>query len=110
MKVKDAGRAYIIRYYDERTDKAFFYGKANSYSREMNLTPNIKNAEIFLDHAEATKRIISLKKEKKRSEKGYWYISKIFYKEEYYGFNKTNVRRTAIKLTKPDRHDFLNAI
>jgi len=107
---RNAGRAYIIRYYDEKTENALFLGTRSSYGRRLNLSPNIRNAEIFLTSKDANDRIVSIKKNKEMtSGKGYWYIAKIFYKEEVYGYRNIN-RKIPIKLTKPDRHDFLNAI
>jgi len=99
-----AGRGYIIRLFAEKTNTAYFFT-----NRSSRWSIGIKYAFIFTDHATAIKMLLSIKKEThKKFKKGYLYISKVFYKEGITGgFNRGLI---PLKLTKPDRHDFISAI
>jgi hypothetical protein len=92
-------KGYIIRFYKESEEKAYFFGHG------ARLMPKIDYALIFETEAEAAKAIIDNKARIKKSYKrGYLYIAKIFH-----GKCRATGRNT-IKLTKPDRHDFLESI
>ena len=110
----NAGRGYVIRFYDEKNSTSLFYrGQRGSiYSRGTNNWDlKLDQAEVFTSHEDAVKLLIGLKKEtNKIYKKGYLYIAKVFYRSKTYGGNKKNLILVATKLTKPDRHDFLNAI
>jgi len=112
-----AGRGYIIRFFDEKNNTALFYARQSkknsfSYGRTTPWAVELKTAAIFKDHEEAVKTVVEIKKAtKKKYKKGYLYIAKAFYKEEKtntWGTKETML--TATRLTKPDRHDFLQAI
>ena len=108
-----AGRGYLIRFFDEKTNFALFYAKESTpaYRRSDPWTTKMDEATIFTDHDEATKALVEIKKPtKKVRKKGYLYISKCFFNEIKSSWNSTTSRRRATKLTKPDRHDFLHAI
>jgi len=102
-----AGRGYIIRFFEDSSNMALFYAEDKTpYYRHISnpWSTNLKDANVFLDYVEAVKTIIKIKKTiKNLHKKGYLYISKVFYKEDHN-------RLAPIKLTKPDRHDFLQAI
>jgi|GEM_PF-6602241 len=99
-------RGYIIRFFKERDNNSIFYtarAGTNSFSTRLS------SAKIFDDHASASKELISIKTVCKRYHGGYLYISKIFYKIRE-TTNATVPIKIITKLTKPDRHDFLNAL
>ena len=107
-----AGRGYIIRFFDEKNNTAVFYAKeaTSSYGRSSPWKPKLEDATIFTDHNRATNALVAVKKSTKKV-KGYLYISKCFYKEARgVSWNNKGTRLSATKLTKPDRHDFLQAI
>ena len=101
-----ANICYIIRFYKEADDKAYFLDAFGT------LNQNIANAKIFETSEDAQKHITEHKGHiKKHYKRGYLYIAKAFYekrkKKSVWG-NWQNIND--IKLTKPDRHDFLDSI
>lgn len=102
----NAGRGYVIRLYDDKTNKAYYF--VGNVQRPRFLR-NIKLAQVYTDHASALSDLITIKTSvSKMFKKGYLYISKVFYKEMPFTSNK--FIRVPVKLTKPDRYDFLSAI
>ena len=110
----NAGRGYVIRFYDEKQGKTIFYTGSrgsiyNNGRKKWNV--NLDQAEVFISHEDAVTKLVDIKKETSKTyNKGYLYIAKIFYTERKRGFGTKNTILVATKLTKPDRHDFLNAI
>lgn len=102
-----AGRGYIIRFYREADEKAYFIGDT-AYRSKPFIVSNLGSAKLFEKIDDAEKYVVdNAKVIKKTNKNGYLYISKVFYKENNsYG----NVKKSPTKLTKPDRYDFLNKI
>ena len=103
---------YITKYVLYYGNTLFYVSSLSSYRRDYPFTSNIEQATVFTDHASAVSKLILLKKMVNK-QKGYLYISKVFYKEfPTSRFNKSSgdTKFIATKLTKPDRHDFLQAI
>ena len=108
MNKNKAGRGYVIRFFDESRDTAVYLCENTRREYTLHLT----DAKLFYTHKEAIDELVARKKAvKKQYKKGYLYISKVFYKEQerkLWRGGGSDIRPT--KLTKPDRHDFLNAI
>ncbi len=109
----NAGRGYVIRFYRENDNTAHYVVGSNGFSKTPSMAPHIASARVFKNINIAEGYIVELsKKIKKKWGKGYLYISKVFYKEVAMpSWNTTGKKKlVAEKLTKPDRHDFLNMI
>jgi hypothetical protein len=102
----NTGRGYVVRFLEEKTNTAHFYTDIGALNRRNDpWTETFVLARVFLTHKEAENTIVESKKiVSKVYGKGYMYIAKIFY--------KTGVRDRLFptKLTKIDKHDFLQAI
>ena len=105
-----AGRGYVIRFFSEFSDKSLFYCERND---SWYLSELMSCAKVYKNHEEASKRIVKLKKlVKKKYGKGYFYVSKVFYNVHTWNVsNREPVEHiNIVKLTKPDKHDFLDSI
>lgn len=99
---------YVIRFYNENNCTSFFYSKIADSAFPMLLVPSLWMAKVFSSSESATNKIVDLKakrKANKRFDKGYFYISKVFYQMD--GNGKIP---SSIKLTKLDKNDFINAL
>ena len=106
-----AGRGYIIRFYKEYDGKSYFIETVRT---SIKLGSYLSRASVFTEIEDADKMVIDIKKRtKKQHKRGYLYISKVFYKKVNIPSYKSIANRemaVAVKLTKPDRHDFINMI
>ena len=102
---------YVVRYYLERTSESLFIRTADN-GGFMYFTEILSSATVYTTSEEALEKISIAKKEEYcnwfgSSSKGYYYISKVFYENN---LNKLFDTKIPIKLTKPDRFDFLKNI
>ena len=109
---KTAGRGYLVRFFAEKTDTAYFYiDRIPLYRRNDHWSKNLIEAKVFLTHKEAEDAIVASKKTvPKLHGKGYMYITKAFYKEAERYNSGHRKRLMPRKLTKIDGNDFLHAI
>ena len=103
---KRAGRGYVVRFLHEKTNTVQFYtDRVPLYRRNDPWTKSFVQARVFLTNKEAEHTIVGAKKTvSKIYGKGYMYIAKTFYK------TGARDRLFPTKLTKIDKHDFLQAI
>jgi len=96
MKKQKTMLGYIIRLANDKTGSSMFYSKRCIFSNLL------KDSMLFSDSELAVKEISELKK--KSFVDGFMYISKAFC------IQLPSKKVVAVKLTKPDKYDFLNAI
>ena len=104
-----SGRGYIIRFYDPHTETSLF--RSSGYGRPLCNSANIKSALIYPSYKNALNALVDLS-QKIKHKKGFLYISKVFYSStkilSIVGTPTSFCR--SIRLTKPDRYDFLEKI
>jgi len=101
-------RAYLIRFYDTRTNAPYYITQ-----KYDGVTSIMKNAKIFETAYLAEKHIAIIKKDfskhSKKDFQGFFYLTKCFLREEYWnGASWASNKFTIKKLTRNYIYDFIN--
>lgn len=108
--MQKAGRGYVIRFYDEKKGIALFLSKRGLSVTSPQFTNRLQDANVFMNNIDARGYVVKITPSvKKLYHRGYLYISKVFYKHIKSNWSGSEIP-VAIKLTKPDRHDFLQSL
>jgi hypothetical protein len=106
--IRKSGRCFVIRAYCEKAETSGYITDV----KNARIGKSLHDAYFFLCAKDAEKALAVLNerktKRKKKEEVYSLYISKAFYGTKY-GFGGKLII-TPIKLTKPDRYDFINGI